>query len=56
LAPVVQTGGAGPQTAVVGKLIGIILVWHVHDLLWPMFHHKWQIAGLFYLKALKALF
>jgi len=39
-----------------GKLIGIILVWHVHDLLWPMFHHKWQIAGLFYLKALKALF
>lgn len=39
-----------------GKAIGVIMVWHVHCLLWPLFLHKWQVTTVFYLKAIKSLF
>jgi alginate O-acetyltransferase complex protein AlgI len=38
-----------------GKLIGIILVWHLHGLLWPLFHHKTTIALLYYAKMIPVI-
>lgn len=33
-----------------GKLIGIAIVWQFHGALWPLFHHKVQIAAIYYVK------
>lgn len=35
-----------------GKAIGIVMVWHVHGLLWPLFLHDVKIAMAYYMKML----
>ncbi|MDP8225892.1 MAG: MBOAT family O-acyltransferase [Candidatus Lernaella stagnicola] len=38
-----------------GRVIGIVMVWHVHGLLWPLFHHNFKIALLYYVKMIPIL-
>jgi len=33
-----------------GKVIGVVIVWHVHGVLWPLFLHKVPVAIVYYAK------